>query len=414
MKKILSSARVLSFLTLSVALFFCFPVLTKAESIPKLMMSEVMYNPAGEDKIIMNNRERSRQWIEIYNPNDSPITIIGGIGEKVWMLFDSTGAHFFAKTPLQGTMTIPAKEFAVLAGDANLFLQEYPSFKGTVIDVKMELQHLYDIVTIKDERGEVVMRGIWSSNLGGNGNGKTLEFSLDNTPYESSVIGGTPGMPNSIPKPTEPRQSPLLLPSPTEQPLLPPEVIAVSDQELSFFQKGKVIINEIFLGDSSRWIEIKNLDLYPINLTNWKLTAKSSGQQTFLSGSVSAQGLMVVKLPSSFVVQRNGDTLKLFDSSSQLIFQVEFTKPFPYSWSAARFDSIWKLTSKPTPNQENELLIPKSINYQEIPQEIVPDFAFKTQSPKITRKNLSFVVLGTIIAVFFSVCFMLIKKRFTF
>src|SRR3990167_9498767 len=76
-----------------------------------------------------------REWVEIYNASAGEVDITG------WKFNDGDN-HLLNVPPKnggQGAMIIPAGEYAVLAGDASVFLSEHPGFSGTIIDTVMSL-----------------------------------------------------------------------------------------------------------------------------------------------------------------------------------------------------------------------------------------------------------------------------------
>ena len=317
---------------------------------PPLVITEVMYDPAGEDSILVSGRPQSRQWIEIYNQSSLPITILGGIGEEVWTFLDSTGTHFFAKTPARGTLTVAPQEYIVLAGDAYVFQQEYPWYTGTVIDVRMELQHQYDFVQIKNDRGEVMAQALWSYNIGGQGNGKTLEFYSRDDVRESVLIGGTPGQPNIPQNPT-----PLVS---SQSPLVPRETITTEPYPHPL-SVGKVIINELLPGNeyAPGWIELRNLEPYPVDIQGWKI---KNLEKSFLIPTTTVVNAYEFLVIDTVQPSASGDVVQLYNNQGVLLFEVEYRTPIPGSWSVARFPAGWAITTTPTKSRDNTFSVPKT------------------------------------------------------
>jgi DNA/RNA endonuclease YhcR with UshA esterase domain len=185
---------------------FIWPALGKAAP-QDFIINEIMYNLPGSDT--------DREWIELKNIGSEPITLIGGSGSSSWRFFDGSN-HTLANEALQGSMTIPPNDFAILASDAQTFLNEHPGFSKTVIDTTMSLSNTQDTLKLSADKGQTWFSEItYQSSMGANGNGRTLERQPDGSLRESSVDGGTPGAENSPPS---------TQPPPSEQPSPIPEL----------------------------------------------------------------------------------------------------------------------------------------------------------------------------------------------
>ena len=321
-KTFLSALTVSSWIML---VFFITPLAACGETqTPTLIITEVMYDPAGEDTVSLYGqpRPRNRQWLELYNQSSLPIEIKGGIGEAVWTFVDSTGTHFFAKSPAQGSLIIDPKQYIILAGDAYVFLQEYPGLSGTVIDVRMELRHDYDFIQIKNEKGEVMAQALWSYNIGANGNGKTLEFYGRDDVRESILTGCTPGGPNHPQNP-----GPVLV---SPSPLLPKETITTEPYPRPLLM-GKIVINELAPDSAGRpgWTELRNTEPYPVDINGWRLNSLEKSFVIPTTTVINPYGFAIFSL---IVPSPAGDVIKLFNRQNALIFEVEYETPIPESW----------------------------------------------------------------------------------
>lgn len=76
-----------------------------------LLISEVMYDPPGSD---------DREWVELYNPGDSPISVAG------WTLSDAGGGDTLPSRQIE------RHQFVVVAA-SDSFYALFPSFHGTLI-----------------------------------------------------------------------------------------------------------------------------------------------------------------------------------------------------------------------------------------------------------------------------------------
>ena len=162
-----------------------------------LVINEIMYDLEGSD----TSSGKSREWVEIYNNSGHTITLTGGNGG--WRFNDGSN-HLLNEPAAQGSMTISAGGYAILAGDAAIFLIDHPGFSGTVIDTVMSLKNTSAILKISSPDGTLIDEVTYNSSWGANGNGKTLERKSaaggSNDPNNwgvSSVNGGTPDAANN-------------------------------------------------------------------------------------------------------------------------------------------------------------------------------------------------------------------------
>lgn len=108
-----------------------------------VIFTEVQYNPAGTDT--------GHEWVEIQNTGASSIDLTG------WKFGDASSLNhtIFSPTdqthPGQGSLSIPANGFAVLAGDATQFLADFPSFTGTVLDTTLDLKNSATTISLRSE-----------------------------------------------------------------------------------------------------------------------------------------------------------------------------------------------------------------------------------------------------------------------
>ncbi|MFN7088246.1 MAG: lamin tail domain-containing protein, partial [Candidatus Paceibacteria bacterium] len=252
-----------------------------------IRINEIMYDLPGPDK---TETGLGREWVELFNAGTEPVTLVGGSEPGSWRFIDSQGPHLLAKEALQGSMTIPAGGYAILAADAKTFIDEHPNFKGTVIDTVMNLKNNQDLIKIRDGQGNIVDETYWSSNLGAAGNGRTLEFA-NGIWREGLRAGGSPGLENSIenvllpeaPSPIPPPASPF--PSPSTSPKTSVETQSnVLKQKVSGAQLPVLVVNEFMPNPKGNdaegeWIELKNTGADRINLLNWQLDDIEGGSQ---------------------------------------------------------------------------------------------------------------------------------------
>jgi hypothetical protein len=140
-----------------------------------------MYNPSGSDD--------DNEWIEVYNNDTFDCDI------SDWNLFESNTNHRL--TLQQGSMTIPAGNYAIMTDNATNFLVNHPGFNGTVIKCSFSFNNDGEYIALKDYSSNIVDDVTYNSSYGGDGTNRTLERK-GNDWYESLVDGGTPGFENSI------------------------------------------------------------------------------------------------------------------------------------------------------------------------------------------------------------------------
>jgi len=148
-----------------------------------IVFMEIAYDLKGADD--------GHEWVEIYNASADEVDITS------WKFNDGDN-HLLNVPPKnggQGAMIIPAGGYAVLAGDASVFLSEHPGFSGTIIDTVMSLNNTAGTLTLSDKDGAAIDSVSYQKELGANGNGLTLE-KIGLIWKESAVEGGTPGSTN--------------------------------------------------------------------------------------------------------------------------------------------------------------------------------------------------------------------------
>jgi len=370
---------------------------------PGLRINEIMYSPPEQSG--------GGEWVELYNYGNEAVQIVGGIGKGSWVFVDYSGSHFLAKEALFGSLTVKPGEFLILANDAENFLKTHSSFSGNLVDTTMSLPNDFGFIQLKDGQGNVVSQAFWSQNLGADRNNKTLEFTKDIF-REGLRDFGTPGQENSVenvilppapsPIPPSPSPSPKLLPSPQAKP-----------------KTGKVIINEILYNpgkNSQPWIELKNQEAKTLDLTGWKIVQLQDKKDVFLGGVILANSYRIFN-PAD--LNKNSETLQVFDGEGKKIFEVRYSSPIPTDWSAARFeDSVWKITSLPTPEKDNIYFISQEIKESFVPKELIPGISFENASATnpVDQKPLDkngLILKGSVVSLLLATSFVLVKKKLT-
>lgn len=163
------------------------PDLSLAQETPSVILNEIMYDAAGTDE--------GHEWVEIYNFADKDVEIITGSAAGSWRFFDGSN-HTLAL--FSGSNTIGSNGYAILADDPTTFLNDYPTFSGTIFKVSMSLNNTGDNLKLSADKGETWFSEVnYTNQCGGDGDGHSLEKSQDNNWYISQKEGGTPGEENT-------------------------------------------------------------------------------------------------------------------------------------------------------------------------------------------------------------------------
>lgn len=131
---------------------------------------------------------------------------------------------------------------------------------------------------------------------------------------------------------------------------------------------GAVVINEVFpkTDDASQtWIELYNNGNDSVSLDRWSIENTFGTQQSFsLNASTIVPGKSFVILPQSqygFTLNKEGDTLRLFDSSGTKVDEQSFFGIIGYYQSMGRStdgEGIWTNCTNPTKNSSNNCIAP--------------------------------------------------------
>lgn len=124
-----------------------------------VVISEIMYAPSGVDA--------EREWIEIMNGSSEAVDL------SDWAFFESGTNH--GLTLSQGSATISAGGFAIIADNAAQFLADYPSFAGTLFDSAFSLVNSGETISLTDAEGNTLSEVTYSSSQGALDDGNSLQ-----------------------------------------------------------------------------------------------------------------------------------------------------------------------------------------------------------------------------------------------
>jgi hypothetical protein len=153
----LNIGRLLSQSFAVLSLFLCFGVGNVAADV---FFSEVMYDLEGSDD--------GREWIEIGNTGPAEVNVAD------LKFFENKTNHgiIFNK----GKTAIAAGEFAVIADDPVKFLKDWPNFSGNLFKSSFSLSNSGEELALK-RLDSIIDQFSYSSTLGANGDGKSLQLS---------------------------------------------------------------------------------------------------------------------------------------------------------------------------------------------------------------------------------------------
>jgi len=291
-----------------------------------IIINEIMYNPSDADS--------GHEWIEIYNTTD------GNVDLANWKFYEAETNH--SLNLQQGDLVLSSDNYAIIADDANQFMTDYANFTGTLFDSFFSLKNTSEIIAIRDGTGNLIDELTYSSEGGGDGNGKTIGKQADGAWGESLMEGGTPGSVNIFNADEEPGEggddssadidSDSILDIDDNCPNIANPDQADDDndgignacdddyqgtdgngQEYSL---SDIVINE-FVSDpatgETEWIELFNNTGSSIDLTNWTIEDNTANPESLGSETLQAGEWLALNQGQDFgfLLNNIGDIIKL-------------------------------------------------------------------------------------------------------
>ena len=423
-------------------LLFILLVLSPLITNSQILITEVMYNPEGDDS--------GREWIEAINLGES---INVKTNKNGWRIFDGKNRI------LKGENFIWNKnEIIIFVQNINKFLSEYPNVKNKLIEASFYLKNKEGTIKIIDENKNVLAEFSYNSNLGGNGNGYSLIYENGQI-IEGRTYKGSPGI---YPEPTQrtekqkenedtlSTQAIIDLPTKTLESSIQinksSEINSSSetknkDQASSISQNSSIGTSSISEGkytlliteflpnlkgkDEGEFVEIYNYGDEKIDLINVYLVIGNKKYKLY--GEIQPKEYKVFyNTELNFNIKNSGDTLKLVDSKNNIIFSISYSGKSKEGKSFARDNSgNWKWAN-PSPAKENifamedEILINKetnkgenlksdSTNYENI-ENINSENLAQINKNYLSLNNLQVLIIGLFLSIILSIIFLLFFK----
>ena len=145
-----------------------------------IIINEIMYDLEGSDD--------GREWIEILNTGTSEVDLTN------WSFYEKETNHKL--TLIRGTATLSANGYAIIADNAEKFLEDHPNYSGTLFDSAFSLSNTGEKIAIKN--GDLIINEVtYESSWGANGDGNSLQR------FDSQWLAtpSTPGRENEFPPP---------------------------------------------------------------------------------------------------------------------------------------------------------------------------------------------------------------------
>lgn len=150
-----------------------------------ITINEVFYDAPGSDK--------GGEWVEIYNDGSQAVDLSS-------YRFSEGGTNHKLKSA-QGVSTVPALGYAVITNDAVTFKSSNPQFGGNLFESSFSLNNTGETIAIKDGKLIATDQFTYSSALGANSDGDSLQKFPDGWKPSKPTPGGENIFVVSAPKP---------------------------------------------------------------------------------------------------------------------------------------------------------------------------------------------------------------------
>lgn len=131
-----------------------------ASASAQVLINEIMYDLEGADS--------GREWIEIKNTSGQSVDLID------WKFFENATNH--GLTFYQGGQSLAAGEYAVIVDKPDLFLADWPSYQGIILDSStFSLSNSGETFSLRDAQGNDIDSVAYTSDWGAGGDRNSLQ-----------------------------------------------------------------------------------------------------------------------------------------------------------------------------------------------------------------------------------------------
>ncbi len=323
-------------------LLLFFPFISSAQ----ILITEVMYNPEGNDK--------DREWFEAINLGNDFEVLTGRNG---WRIYDGKNRL------LKGENFIWRRnEIIIFVQDKNKFLEEYSQINCRIVESSFTLKNKEGEIKILDKNKNTLAEFKYSSSLGANGNGYSL-ISESGIIKEGNFKNGKPCI---YPEPLVNKQKDIQVTTSSENFLSLKEETStptikeeISKQEITEIQEpdySNLLITEFLPNpygkDEDEFIEIYNEGDEELDLN--KIFLKIGNKSHRLFGVIKPKEFKVFsKKELNFNIKNKGEEITILLGKEKELFSIKYTGKAPEGKSFARDEyGKWRWTI-PTPGKEN-------------------------------------------------------------
>lgn len=407
-------------------IFILFILFIPFISYAKLLISEVMYNPKGNDV--------EREWIEVVNLGPD---IEIKTGKNGWRLFDGKKNRILKDE----NFVLRKNEIVLFVKNKNSFLHEYPNCSNIkVVESSFSLNNKEGVIKIIDENKNILAEFHYNKNLGGNGNGFSL---INENGYikEGNIEKGTPGVfPEPIKEIEENKKQSIEKIEENKNHMIQSESSSKEIATTSFDEKDEerqnlnksskkiyLMINEFFPNpkgkDEDEFIEIYN----PLNdIQNLENLILKVGDRKFkMKGVINPKEYKVLdKKEIGFSIRNKGEEISLLDENDSEIFYIKYQGNAPENKSFSRDDNGKWAWTIPTPGKANIFFEEDDLKKEEVKfsdknivnenlensKKEINKFSTSLRSNIFKNINTNFLFLGILISLFLAGILVLLLK----
>jgi len=355
-----------TFLGLSfLGFLFAFPLQTESQ-ISSIVISEIAaHEPSGHG------------WIEIVNMGTSTIDLDG------WVFWENKTNHALSLVQSSST-TLEAGAYAIIAQNADTFMENYPSATSTIFDSAWSsLKESGEEIGLKDAEGNMVEQFTYIA--APDDSLQKIDLPLPDYSEENwkENASSSPGLKNTWPPidddaPTTTQSTStisttttidVVSPTTTEQTTSTPEtttttiVLPPQTQTPTQIYSGiDIVISELLpnpAGSDSEleFIELHNKESEAIDLSGWKLGDGSTKRHTLDVTIEPNEYLALYRSETGIALNNSGEEdVKLYAPDGTMIDALTYIGPTPEGSSIARgADGVFTWTSDITPGSENNI-----------------------------------------------------------